>query len=215
MTYDIFLTGTDTNVGKSVASAWCMLHYGMSYWKPVQSGLTPSTDTRDVQHITGLGDDDFHPETYRLTHALSPHEAARRDSVTIDINAFTRPNTPKPLAIEGAGGLMVPLNDRYFVVDLIAQLNVPTILVCRSQLGTINHTLLSLEAMRARGLLIAGLIINGPKTPHNRQALEEYGKVPVLVEIDHLEQVTKDALLNMKPEFDVFEGIKEGMKNAA
>ncbi len=199
-----FITGTDTDVGKSVAAAWCMLHMDADYWKPVQSGTKPPTDTQWVQQITGFSHTRFFEETYRFRQPLSPHEAAKRDGVKIDMSSFQVPETEKPLIIEGAGGLMVPLNRNNLVIDLIEQLELPVILVCRSGLGTINHTLLSLAALRARKLEIAGLIINGVITSHNREALEEYGEeygdVPIIAEIDQLKEVTKETLLAIKPE---------------
>ncbi len=195
-----FITGTDTDVGKSVAAAWAMLHLDANYWKPVQSGIKPPTDTQWVQQITGFSHTRFYEETYRLRQPLSPHEAAKRDGIKIEMSAFVMPDTDRPLIIEGAGGLMVPLNHNNFVIDLIVQLEVPVILVARSGLGTINHTLLSLEAMRRRKIEIKGVIINGPKTPHNRDAIEEYGDVPIIAEIDQLPDITKEALLAIKPE---------------
>lgn len=198
-----FITGTDTNAGKTIAAAWTMLHLSADYWKPTQSGLEPTTDMKVVQEITKLPDDRFHPETYLLTQPLSPHEAARRDNVVINIDKFQIPQTNRPLVIEGAGGLMVPLNKEYLVIDLIQKLDVPAILVCRSGLGTINHTLLSLEAMRMRNINIAGIIICGEKSPHNRNALEEYGGVEIIAEIDYLENITPESLLAIKPEIDL------------
>lgn len=198
-----FITGTDTDVGKSVAAAWCMLHLNADYWKPTQSGLKPPTDTQWVQQITGFSHNRFFEETYRLRQPLSPHEAAKRDGLKIDISAFEIPQTERSLIIEGAGGLMVPLNRNNYVIDLIQQLEVPVILVCRSGLGTINHTLLSLEALRARKIEIAGVIINGPKTPHNREAIEEYGDVPIIAEIDQLDEINQKSLLAIKPEINL------------
>lgn len=198
-----FITGTDTDVGKTVAAAWAMLHLDADYWKPTQSGLEPPTDMDVMTTITGFGEDRFHEETYRLTQPLSPHEAAKRDGIEIDMNVFDLPKTSRPVIVEGAGGLMVPLNKDCLVIDLIKQLNLPAILVCRSGLGTINHTLLSLEAIRSRNIEIAGVIINGEKAPHNRQAIEEYGSVPVIAEIDRLDTVDKDSLLAIKPEIDL------------
>lgn len=195
-----FITGTDTDVGKSVAAAWCMLHLDANYWKPTQSGLEPTTDTKVIQDITQYPKERFFKETYRLTQPLSPHESAKRDGVTINMDDFQIPETNRSLIIEGAGGLMVPLNKDNYVIDLIKQLGAPAILVARSGLGTINHTVLSLEAMRARNIDIKGVIISGSKMPHNREAIEEYGKVPIIAEIDQLEAVTKDALLAIKPE---------------
>lgn len=198
-----FITGTDTDVGKTVASAWLMLHLNADYWKPTQSGTEPTTDTRVIRKITGFSDDRFHPETYTLSQPLSPHEAARRDGITIEMDKFQAPQTTRPLIIEGAGGLMVPLNENNLVIDLIKQLDVPTILVARSGLGTINHTLLSLEAMKKRNLDVAGIIISGEKSPHNRQALEEYGSAPIIAEIDYMSNITPKVLLAIKPEIDL------------
>ena len=198
-----FITGTDTDVGKTLAAAWAMLHLDADYWKPTQSGLLPPTDTDKVKAITEFSHARFHPETYSLTQPLSPHEAAKRDDVKIDMAAFQLPQTNRPLVVEGAGGLMVPLTPDHLVIDLIKQLGLPTILVCRSGLGTINHTLLSLEALRARNITVAGLIISGPKSPHNREAIEEYGTAPIIVEIDHLRKINRETLLAIKPEIDL------------
>lgn len=210
-TAGFFITGTDTDVGKTIASAWCMLHFDMNYWKPTQSGLEPPTDTQSVQNITELPETRFFAETYRLTQPLSPHEAAKRDNITIEMDQFTPPVSDRPLLIEGAGGVMVPLNKDKLVIDLIKQLEMPTILVCRSGLGTINHTLLSLEAMRKRDIEVTGVIINGHKAPHNREAIEEYGKIPILAEIGHLDGINKHNLLEIKPGFNPF----ENKRNAA
>lgn len=198
-----FVTGTDTDVGKTVAAAWLSLHLNAAYWKPVQSGLEGQTDPQTIHNLTGFPEERIFPPTYSLTQPLSPHEAARRDGLAIDMGRFTLPSAGRPLVVEGAGGLMVPLTDQYFVIDLIARLGIPAILVARSGLGTINHTLLSLKALRDKNIPVAGLIINGPKTPHNRQALEEYGKVAVLAEIDRLPTLSREALLAIEPEFDL------------
>ncbi len=203
MTQGFFITGTDTDVGKTVAAAWLMLHLDGAYWKPVQSGTADGTDEATIRNLTLFPDDRFYFPTYTLTQPLSPHEAARRDGIALDMTRFTLPPAARPLIVEGAGGLMVPLTDRHFVIDLIAQLGLPTILVARSGLGTINHTLLSLMALRDRNIPVAGLIINGPTTPHNRQALEEYGGVPVLAEIDRLPALNAAALKAIKPAFDI------------
>jgi dethiobiotin synthase len=199
---EYFITGTDTDVGKTVASAWLMAHLNAQYWKPIQSGLEEK-DIDRMKAYTGVDHQRFFASTYELTQPLSPHESARRDGVTIDMNNFTLPETNHNLIIEGAGGLMVPINEDQFVIDMIAHLNVPAILVCRSGLGTINHTLLSIEALRARGIEIAGLIMSGPKSPHNRQALEEYSRVPIIAEIDHLDVINKESLLAIPPEIDL------------
>lgn len=197
-----FVTGTDTDVGKTVAASWLMLHLGADYWKPVQAGLD-ETDRCTVQQITGFDDTRFHACSYELTQPLSPHESAKRDGVEIDMQKFQLPLTDKPLIVEGAGGLMVPLNKNNLVIDLIVELKLPIILVCRSGLGTINHTLLSLEAIRQRSLPLAGIIINGEKSPHNRQALEEYGHAPIIAEIDYCDVLSRETLLSISPEIDL------------
>ena len=196
-----FVCGTDTDVGKTVASAWLMMHLDADYWKPVQSGALTDSDTNTVQSLTGFDAARFWPCTYELTEPLSPHEAARRDDVTIDFDAFELPRTERPLVVEGAGGLMVPLNDDYMMIDLMARLALPAVLVCRSGLGTINHTLLSLQALRARGMPVAGLIMSGEKSPHNRHALEQFADAPILAEIDFLDPLNADTLRAVPAEF--------------
>ena len=198
-----FMTGTDTDVGKSVASAWAMLHLDADYWKPVQSGLAGETDTQKVRSLTGYSDNRFWPSTYNLREPLSPHEAAKRDNIKIEMNAFTLPQTERALVVEGAGGVIVPLNEDSFMLDLMEKLNLPVILVCRSGLGTINHTLLSLMALHSRRVSIAGLVLSGPKMPHNRQALEDYAKLPIIAELGWLEPLNRDALLAIKPEIEL------------
>lgn len=194
-----FITGTGTDVGKTVVSAWLALHLGADYWKPVQSGLEGLTDTQTVSYLTNLTSDHFHPSTYELIDPLAPLEAASRMGITIDPNRFALPSSPRPLIVEGAGGLMVPLTEKFLVIDLIQKLGLPAVLVSSSKLGTINHTLLSLEAMRARNIPIAGVVMSGPLTAHNREAIENLGKVQILAEIPHIDNVTIDALRAIKP----------------
>ena len=203
-----FITGTDTDVGKTLAAAWLMLHLRADYWKPVQCGLEPATDRMTVQRLTALPARHVHAETYALDWPLSPHEAARRQGVEIRMSAFVPPKSDRPLIVEGAGGLLVPLNEESFMIDLAARLALPVILVCRSGLGTINHTLLSLEALKRRGLPLAGLIVNGEKAPHNRAALAQFGQVPILAEIDHLTRIDRASLLAIRPETDLQERLR-------
>ena len=198
-----FITGTDTDVGKTVAASWFMLQLDANYWKPVQSGMDGDIDKETVRSLTGYEDSRFLDSTYELSEPLSPHEAARRDGIRIDLKDFELPKSDRPLVVEGAGGLMVPLNEQDLVIDLIAQLGLPLVLVSRSQLGTINHTLLSLEAIQSRGLPLAGIIINGEITPHNREALLEFGQVPVIAEIDWQKPLNKNSLLTIQPEMDL------------
>lgn len=192
-----FITGTDTDVGKTIVSAWVMAHIGGYYWKPTQSG-TPH-DVETVKDILKLPADRIIPSAYVLQQPLSPHEAAKRDGIVIEAEKLKLPNV-SPLVVEGAGGLMVPLNDHMMVIDLIEELKLPVILVARSKLGTINHTLLSLLALRTRDISIKGIVMNGPKAPHNRQALEQFGGVPIIAEIPELETISRETLLAIPPD---------------
>ncbi len=197
-----FVTGTDTDVGKTIACAWLMLHTGARYWKPVQAGLD-ETDEAAIRRLTGTDEETIIPSTYALPEPLSPHEAARRAGIEIDIDAFELPSRDDPLVVEGAGGLMVPLNERDLVIDLIAKLGLPAILVCRTTLGTINHSLLSLEALRQRNVPLAGVVLCGPDVPHNRAAIETYGQARILGHIPPLDPLTREALAGITPEVDL------------
>jgi dethiobiotin synthetase len=184
----LFITGTDTGVGKTVVSAILMAGLNGYYWKPIQSGLEEMSDTQWVQENTGLPGTHFFKETYRLTQPLSPHAAALQDGVRIELDAFKIPTPPEPghLIIEGAGGVMVPLNEKDLMTDIIKKLDAPVLLVCRSSLGTINHTLLSLEQLRREGIEIFGVVMNGPRNLENRKAIEHFGRIRVLAEIEPL-----------------------------
>lgn len=185
-----FVTGTDTNVGKTVVSSMLTLGLQAAYWKPIQSGLDPITDTDYVRQVTQLDDSHFHPERFCLSEPLSPHAAAAIDGVEIDLVDFQLPPSAKPhLIVEGAGGLMVPLNAHEYMIDLIKQLELPVCLVARSSLGTINHTLLSIAQLRRYQIPILGVILNGEKNPSNRAAITHYGRVPILGELEPLEDI--------------------------
>jgi len=198
-----FVTGTDTDVGKTVVSAWLLAHLDACYWKPVQAGTEPETDSATVRRLAEVEADRIVPEAYLLSEPIAPHEAAQRSGIAIDMAKLVPPPCDRPLVVEGAGGLMVPLTDEAYVVDLATELHLPLILVTRSTIGTINHTLLSLEAIRRRGLPLAGVVINGPETPHNRAAIECYGQVEVIAEIPWLETVSRSTLLAIQPELDL------------
>ena len=192
----IFITGTDTGIGKTVISAILMAGLRGIYWKPIQSGLDDVTDTEWIREKTGLPDTHFHPETYRLNLPISPHASAAHDGVQIDLDKFQAPEIDKPghLIIEGAGGIMVPLNERQFMLDLMKKLGAPVLLVSSSLLGTINHTLLSLVQLKRHGLELLGVVMNGTKNSLNREAIEFHGNVPVLAEIGPLSIINPQSL---------------------
>lgn len=191
-----FVTATDTNVGKSVVSALLTLGLKGTYWKPVQSGLDPISDTDYVRQVTQLDDSHFLPERFRLTEPLSPHLSARLDGVEIHLSDFALPQTVphSPLIVEGAGGLLVPLNDNDLIIDLIQHLDLPVCLVTRTQLGTINHTLLSIQRLQQANIPILGVIMNGPRNLENRKAIAHFGNVPILAELEMLDEVNPTTL---------------------
>lgn len=181
----IFVTGTDTEVGKTVVSAVLTLGLRAAYWKPIQSGL--ETDTHWVKSHTQLPDKHFFSERHHLQSPLSPHAAAEIDGCSISLEDFQVPDAQDfpHLIVEGCGGLLVPLNQEGdFVIDLVEKWKMSTVVVARSSLGTINHTLLTLAQLRERNIPIAGVVMNGPKNPGNKAAIEKYGNVQVIGEIE-------------------------------
>lgn len=189
----IFITGTDTGIGKTVVSALLVAGRDADYWKPIQCGLEEISDRQWVIQKTGIAADRAHPEAYRLKHPLSPHAAARLEGVTIRLEALRLPPA-KRLVVEGAGGIMVPLNEHHYMLDLMKRLDLPVLLVASSRLGTINHTLLSLEQLRRHDLEIAGVVINGPPNEINREAIRNYGKVRILAEVEPMERIGPETL---------------------
>jgi len=191
----VFVTGTDTGVGKTVVAACLARAWQAGYWKPVQTGMvTGDDDTNTVVTLAGVPAEHVYPPAYALRAPLSPHAAAELEDIRITVDAIVPPQTAHPLVVEGAGGLLVPLNDREFMIDLMAKLALPILLVARSTLGTINHTLLSLAALRSRGLPIAGVVLNGPPNAGNRAAIERFGQVRVLAELPRVDPLDRAAI---------------------
>ena len=156
MSRRIVVTGTDTGIGKTVFAAGLADLFGASYWKPIQSGLDDETDSEVVARLGGLSSDRICPERYRLKTPVSPHQSAAIDGLHIDANELAVPDTGgRPLVIEGAGGLMVPLDPSTLYIDVFARWRVPVVLCARTAFGTINHSLLSVEALRRRDIDIA------------------------------------------------------------
>jgi dethiobiotin synthetase len=187
---DLFITGTDTNVGKTVLAATLCAALGRKYWKPVQTGTVEDTDRESVRRYAGLGDGQTYPESYRFEPPVSPHFAARMAGTRIQLDAIKRPEVDEPLIIEGAGGVLVPLNEKDLMLDLMRYLDAGVIVAARTALGTINHTLLSLQVLRAAGLHVNGVVMIGAENAENRKAIEHYGNtrvigwIPVLTSID-------------------------------
>ena len=178
-----WVSGTNTDIGKTLVSAIVTQWLGAKYYKPVQSGVCDGTDTNWIKENTWVPDANFLPESVLLQEPLSPHRAAELEGVTISMDDFSLPEA-RPLVVEGAGGLLVPLNDEKLLIDLMVKFAIPVLIVASSGLGTINHTLLSIEALRARGLEVLGVVLNGPKNEANKKAVEHYGKTKVLFEVE-------------------------------
>ena len=186
----IFITGTDTNVGKTLISSWIALHTGFAYFKPIQTGTNEGSDSLEVQKRSNAK---IYPEVYSYRDPLSPHLAAMIENNVIDMDKIVLPRV-SDLIIEGAGGVLVPMNGRYVMVDLIKKLDVPVVVVARTTLGTINHTLLSLEALRSRNIQVLGVIMNGEKNLQNSKAIEFYGRTSVLADFPKLDNVSMSTL---------------------
>ncbi|MFB9984482.1 dethiobiotin synthase [Mesorhizobium kowhaii] len=204
MTKRIVITGTDTGIGKTVFSAGLAGLLDGSYWKPVQSGLDGETDSEVVERLAGLPPGRVLPEVYRLKSPLSPHRSAELDGVAIEAAKLSLPALPGPLVIEGAGGLMVPLNRQTKLIDIFAQWQLPVILCARTALGTINHTLLSIEALRARSIPLIGLAFIGDEVADTQRTIVEFSGVPQLGRLPHLDPLTGKTLRDaMTTSFDL------------
>lgn len=188
------ITGTDTSVGKTVFSAMLMMALEASYWKPVQAGLQGGVDTKEVQRLTGLPIDRFFPESYVLSQPLSPHRAAEIDHVDIDTDILEIPDCEGPLLIEGAGGLNVPLTRTTLLSDVFAIWKLPVILCARTGLGTINHTLLSIEALKVRDIPIHGVAFIGDENADNMRTIEDFSGVKALGRMPWLEILNAETL---------------------
>lgn len=189
----IFITGIGTGIGKTIVSAILVEKLKADYWKPIQSGDLDSSDTLSVKKLISNQSSVFHPEAYRLTQPFSPHKSAAIDGITIQPTEIIAPKTNNTLIIEGAGGLMVPLNDAFLMIDLIKQLDAEIILVSRNYLGSINHTLLSVYALKQYGIPLKGIIFNGPKDVSSTEYILNYtgavdlGHIPEYNTIDKSE----------------------------
>ena len=186
----LFVTGTDTGVGKTILSAALMLRYPKAfYWKPIQTG--PDDDTAEVRRLSGGQVID---EGVRLPDPVSPHLAAQRVEMSIDLDPLVSQVRATPVIVEGAGGVLVPINNSQTMADLIVILGLPVIVAARTTLGTINHTLLTIEALRSRGIQMAGVVMIGDGNADNRAAIEHYGNVAVIADMPLFDPLTPESL---------------------
>ncbi len=186
-----FITGIDTDIGKTVVAAAFVEALKADYWKPVQAGGLEHSDTKVVQELISNEQSHFFEETYRLNTPASPHYAAELDGIEIDFEAFSLPLTSNHLIVEGAGGLFVPLNKDYLIIDLIQKLNLPVILVSKNYLGSINHSLSSIDALQRRNIPIFGIIFNGEVTEPSQKYIVNYTKINNLGNIPYMENISK------------------------
>ena len=194
MNSDLFITGTDTGVGKTLLSALLVAALKRKYWKPIQTGASQGTDRDTVIRLAKIAADDACRETYVFDPPLSPHLAAKQHGTIIELEEIRRPGATDPIVIEGAGGVFVPINDRAFMLDLMRHLGAPAVIAARTALGTINHTLLTVFAIRQAKLPLRGVVMIGEDNNENRLAIERYGDVPVIGSIPRLDIIDREKL---------------------
>ncbi|MGD1211071.1 MAG: dethiobiotin synthase [Candidatus Acidiferrales bacterium] len=194
-----FITGTDTGVGKTVVSALLCAALDAIYWKPIQTGTCEGTDRRTVMRLARLPQSRTIPEAYGFALPVSPHLAARRSGVRIDLRKIRMPRiaADENLIVEGAGGALVPVNGAHLMTDLMRRLKLPVFLVARTSLGTINHTLLSLAALRRARLDVRAVIMVGKPDRENRKAIEHYGQIEVGGAVPFLKKIDRKTLLEV------------------
>ena len=189
---NIFVTGIGTGVGKTIASAVLTEALQADYWKPIQCGNLEDSDTKTVQSLISNSASKIHSEAYRLKTASSPHYAASAEKMEIELKECKLPTTNNRLIIEGAGGIMVPLNQNELVLDLIIKLKAPVILVVRNYLGAINHTLLSIDTLGQNGIELLGVVFSGEGFLDNEEIIQHFGKVKILGIIDEAKNIDKE-----------------------
>lgn len=203
MRYDFpdnfFVTGTDTGVGKTFICALLASGLGAGYWKPVQSGSLDGLDSDVVCRVSDMGRNKVIPERYILKRPLSPHLAAAYENTEIDLDEISLPLCSFPLIVEGAGGVLVPLNRRIQIIHLIKKLDLPCIIVASQRLGVINHTLLTLQVLKDADIEVTGVILNNGINHDHKEAIEYYGNVRVLAQVERMEEINPE---NMKKKFN-------------
>ncbi|MDH4120446.1 MAG: dethiobiotin synthase [Deltaproteobacteria bacterium] len=179
----LVITGTDTGVGKTVVAAMLVAALRAAYWKPIQAGLEEGeTDSQRVARLAGVGPERMLPEDTLLAHPLSPHRAAELEGLSLDVERLAAgpPETGRLVVVEGAGGVLVPLTRQVLQADLFARWGYPVVVCARTTLGTLNHTLLTLEALRVRGVEVRGVVFVGEENPDNQRTIQELGRVKEL-----------------------------------
>ena len=199
-----FVSGIGTNVGKTIFSAILTEALSADYWKPIQSGTIEGTDKESVRSLVSNTISVFHPEAYLLKEPASPHLAAKLEDVKIEKRNIQLPYTSNKMIIEGAGGLLVPINEKEYVIELAQQFNASVILVVSSYLGCINHSLLSIDYLLNHNYKIHGLILNGDFQEDVKSAIINYKNIPVLAEIPFSKSANKEFISEQASKFNIY-----------
>jgi dethiobiotin synthetase len=194
MAEQYFVTGIGTGIGKTIVSTILTEHLQADYWKPIQAGDLDQSDSLKVESLVSNAQTNIHPECYRLTQPMSPHAAAKLDGIEIQLSDFVLPETNRPLIVEGAGGLMVPLNEKDLILNLISFLNLEVILISQNYLGSINHTLLTVNALKQHGIKIKGVIFNGEANAESERYILSYTQLKCLGKIPPLKTINKETI---------------------
>tara|TARA_B100000900_G_C20533532_1_gene697361 strand:- start:659 stop:1327 length:669 start_codon:yes stop_codon:yes gene_type:complete len=201
--FQFVICGTDTDIGKTLISSFFVRGLNSFYWKPIQSGIESETDSQAVERLAKVNKAKIINEAYIFREPVSPHWAAEIDQKIINLQLLNLPNVVDSLIVETAGGLMVPITRNHLQIDQIKKWDIPVILVCKSGLGTLNHTLLSIEALKKRNIKILGLIINGKKHLDNPKTLTEFSRVPIIAEFPYIEKPDSNNLDILWEELDI------------
>ena len=198
MKESLFVTGTDTNVGKTLLSALLVAALDAIYWKPIQTGATEGTDRQTVIKLAEIPEAQTIPESYCFDPPVSPHLAAESSGVKIDLARIRVPvKVDKPVIVEGAGGILVPINDCESMLDLARHLGFPILIAARAALGTINHTLLTVRALRCAKMSVKGVVMIGSRNKDNERSVEHFGAAPVVGWIPWLDKIGRQTLLQV------------------
>ena len=192
--FKFVICGTDTDIGKTLISSLFVRGLNSFYWKPIQSGIDSETDSQAVKRLAKVDQGKIINEAYVFREPVSPHWAAEKDQKIIDFKLLNLPNVDGSLIVETAGGLMVPITRNYLQIDQIKKWGIPVILVCKSGLGTLNHTLLSIEALKKRNINILGLVVNGEKHLDNPKTLTEFSNLPIIAEFPYIQEIDSNNL---------------------
>ena len=201
--FKFIICGTDTDIGKTLISSFFVKGLNSFYWKPIQSGIEAQSDSQTVEQLAQLSKEKIIKEAYVFTKPLSPHWAAEIDQKTINFEKLRLPKVSGSLIVETAGGLMVPITRNFLQIDQIKEWDLPVILVCKSSLGTLNHTLLSIEALNRRNIEILGLVVNGEKHLDNPKTLVDFSGIPLIAEFPYIKKMNSNNLDILWKELDI------------